>query len=597
MKFFKKTLSTLLVAGLLLGNTLSVFANEPIVINVISFNDFHGALLAPSETDRNIGAAKFVTAIKEEMAKNPNTLVVAGGDNYNGSAISNLLYGKPVSDMFKEIGVFASAIGNHEFDWGAEKIPTWANDSGTPFVSANIVYKGTKDIVSFATPYIITEVEGVNVAFLGLTTQETYYKTNPVFIGGFDFLDPVEVTREYIPLIREEGADIIILLAHIGSEQNGDEVSLFEAEELPFIDGVDAIITGHTHRNVAGFINNVPVVQAAYNGRGFTNIEFVVDALTKEIISATPTVEVLFERKAELAEDPAMAAIMAAHQATVGPILEEVIGNTQFGLNHARRTGQTQLGQWGAEQMRLAGSAQIAFQNDGGIRTTIEPGEITTAKLYEVMPFDNVLSILNMTGAGVRAILEHGIENAEIGPVQMSGFEKVEYTTDADGNNVILKMVLLGGIEVEDDAVYRVVTNDFMANGGDAYNAFLDAEFVAETLVIRDIWIDAIRAEEFTDHELEDVVVFVEPDAVPTVETTQPTSETTNPEEEKVTPETKALPTDTTTYTVVSGDSLYRIARNLLGSGNLWSKIFEANKNIIQNPDRIFIGQELVIPK
>ena len=110
-------------------------ASEAKVIEILSFNDFHGAL---AEGSKDLGYAKMVGYINEFKAENPNTVVVSAGDNYNGTAISNLTHGEPVNEMFKAVELLASAVGNHEFDWGPDKIPTWAEQGGFTFVASNI---------------------------------------------------------------------------------------------------------------------------------------------------------------------------------------------------------------------------------------------------------------------------------------------------------------------------------------------------------------------------------------------------------------------------------------------------------------------------
>lgn len=141
----RKFLSLLVAAMMTVGLSTSITAradeNSPKlesgnkVIDIISFNDFHGALDSGGKTP---GMAKFVGAVKEYKKANPNTIVVSGGDNYQGTAMSNLTYGKPVSEMFKEIGLVASAIGNHEYDWGTKYMDTWQKDGGFEFLACNI---------------------------------------------------------------------------------------------------------------------------------------------------------------------------------------------------------------------------------------------------------------------------------------------------------------------------------------------------------------------------------------------------------------------------------------------------------------------------
>ena len=166
-KITKGLLISLLAFLLVLGSISFVLAAEKEIV-ILSINDYHGAL-APG--GKNVGAVKLVDALKTEKAKNPEgTIIVSAGDNYQGSAMSNLLYGEPVSAVFKEIGIELSAVGNHEFDWGINRINKWAEDGGFPFVCTNIYDKRTNQPVDWAEPFAIIEKAGVKVGFIGMAT-------------------------------------------------------------------------------------------------------------------------------------------------------------------------------------------------------------------------------------------------------------------------------------------------------------------------------------------------------------------------------------------------------------------------------------------
>jgi 2',3'-cyclic-nucleotide 2'-phosphodiesterase/3'-nucleotidase len=156
-KLTKRLLIFLLAFLLILGSISFVLAAEK-EITILSINDYHGAL-APA--GKNVGAVKLVDAIKTEKAKNPEgTIIVSGGDNYQGSAMSNLMYGEPVSAVFKEMGVELSAVGNHEFDWGVDRISKWAEDAGFTFVCTNIYDKRTGQPVDWAEPLPLSKEKG-----------------------------------------------------------------------------------------------------------------------------------------------------------------------------------------------------------------------------------------------------------------------------------------------------------------------------------------------------------------------------------------------------------------------------------------------------
>ncbi|MBU4511447.1 5'-nucleotidase C-terminal domain-containing protein, partial [bacterium] len=441
---------------------------------------------------KNVGAAKLADALKVEKAKNPEgTIIVTAGDSYQGSAMSNLLYGEPVSAVFKEIGIELSAVGNHEFDWGIDRITKWAEDGGLTFVCANIYDKRTNEPVGWAKPYVILDKAGVKVGFVGLATPETTYKALKANVENYDFKDPVATLVNWVPKVKDAGADIIIVLTHLGSFQDKEGKITGEAADLFQVEGVDGVISAHTHQRISGLVDGKPLVQAYYNGRTIAKMTFVFDENNK-LVSAEPSLDNLFERADTLKDDANTLAIYTKYEEELGPVLGKVLGKTTVELDHDRYAGPSLLGEWSCEVMREKVGVQIAMTNGGGLRVPIPAGEITAGILYEVMPFDNTLYTMKLSGADVKANIEHGIMNEDIGWIQISGV-MVTYNKEAEAGNRITSMVLEDGTPVEMDKYYTVVTNDFMFTGGDNYN-FKNAQDGLDTFIpIRDALMDAVE--------------------------------------------------------------------------------------------------------
>jgi 2',3'-cyclic-nucleotide 2'-phosphodiesterase/3'-nucleotidase len=487
-KLSKKLIIFSLAFLLILSSISFVLAAEKEIV-VLSINDFHGSL-APS--GKNVGAAKLVDAIKTEKAKNPEgTIIVSAGDNYQGSAMSNLLYGEPVSAMFKEMGLELSAVGNHEFDWGIDRITKWVEDGGFTFVGTNIYDKRTNQPVDWAEPFVIIEKKGIKVGFIGLATPETVYKALKANVENYEFRDPVETIKEWIPKIKDAGADIIIALTHLGAFQDKEGNISGEAAALSEVDGVEAVISAHTHQSISGLVNGKPLVQAYYNGRSIAKLTFVFDENNK-LVSAEPSLDNLYERPDTLKDDANTLAIYMKYEEELGPVLGKILGKTTVALDHDRYAGPSLLGEWTCEIMKDKVGVQIAMTNGGGLRVPIPAGDITAGILYEVMPFDNTLYTMKLSGADVKANIEHGIMNEDIGWVQIAGV-KVTYDPKAEAGNRITSMSLEDGTPVEMDKYYTVVTNDFMATGGDKYN-FDNALDKLDTFIpVRDAMMDAVE--------------------------------------------------------------------------------------------------------
>jgi 2',3'-cyclic-nucleotide 2'-phosphodiesterase/3'-nucleotidase/5'-nucleotidase len=487
-KITKGLLISLLTFLLILSSVCFIFAAQKEVV-VLSINDFHGAL-APA--GKNVGATKLADALRVEKAKNPEgTIIVSAGDNYQGSAMSNLLYGEPVSAVFKEIGIELSAVGNHEFDWGIDRITKWAEDGGFTFVCTNIYDKRTSQPVDWAEPFAIIEKEGVKVGFIGLATPETAYKTLKANVENYEFRDPVEVITEWVPKVKDAGADLIIALTHLGAFQDNEGNITGEATDLCAVEGVDAVISAHTHQRVSGLVNGKPLVQAYYQGRSFAKLTFIFDENNK-IISAEPFLDNLFERADTLKDDADTLTLYNSYNENLAPVLGRVLGETTVELDHDRYAGPSLLGEWSCDVMREKAGVQIAMTNGGGLRVPIPAGKITAGILYEVMPFDNTLYTMKLSGADVKANIEHGIMNDDIGWVAISGV-KVVYNPEAEAGNRITSMVLEDGTPIEMDKYYTVVTNDFMFSGGDNYNFENSKDGLDTFIPIRDALMDAVQ--------------------------------------------------------------------------------------------------------
>jgi len=552
-KITKGLLISLLTFLLILGTISFIFAAEKEIV-ILSINDFHGALVPGG---KNVGAVKLVDALKTEKAKNPEgTIIVSAGDNYQGSAYSNILYGKPVSAVFKEMGIELSAVGNHEFDWGIDRVTKWAEDGGFTFVCTNIYDKRTGEPVDWAEPYAIIEKEGVKVGFIGLATPETAYKAKKVYVVNYEFRDSVETITEWVPKVKDAGADIIIALTHLGSWQDKEGDITGEAADLCAVDGVDAVISAHTHQRVSGLVNGKPLVQAYYAGRSFAKLTFIFDENNK-LVSAEPFLDNLYSRADTLKDDTNMLAIYGKIEEEVKPLSERVLGKTTVDLGHDRYAEPSLLGEWTCEIMKDAAGVQIAMTNGGGLRCPIPAGEITVGKLYEVMPFDNTLYTMKLSGADVKANIEHGIMNDDIGWVQIAGV-RVTYNPGAEAGNRITSMVLEDGTPIEMDNYYTVVTHDFMFTGGDKYNFENSKDGLDTFIPIRDAMMEAV--------EKAGVISPVKQNWL---------------SEEKV----------GKLYVVQVGDSLWEIAQKF---GTTVEKILACNE--IANSRLIRPGQEIFIP-
>ena len=477
-------------------------SNEELIqLQIVTVNDFHGALI---ENGKNIGAAKLVQYLIEERTKNPTgTLLLSAGDMFQGSLDSNLLYGKPVVDVMNYVKFDAMTLGNHEFDWGISILKERMAQSQFPYLCGNIVDKKTGKPIDFVKPYIILERKGIKIAVIGIATQETAIKTNPKIIENYTFLDPATAVHALLPEVKQKGAEIIILLTHLGSTMDGEGNITGDAALLARkVTGIDGIVSGHSHQIVYGQVNDIPIVQAAYNGRAVGKIELLFNKQTHKVEKAIPSVTLL--PYPGLQADLRMQEIINQAEQEIEPVKNIVVGKTISALSHDRyERKETKLGQWVTDTMRQATKADIAFQNTGGLRTGIPAGNITMGNLYEVIPFDNTLYTVEMSGQEIIEVLEYGLRNEKIGMLQYSGIN-VSYQMGGEERGQILSVRMINGTPLNLSQTYKVVTNDFMAAGGDGYIFFKKGKNLYDTCItLRDIIADEIRSQKVI-HFIED---------------------------------------------------------------------------------------------
>lgn len=470
----KKFLQVFVLLGLLTvfsaWNTISLAQEEKdfVTITILTVNDFHGALI---QEKRNPGAIRMAHYLKDEFVLNPEgTLIVSAGDMFQGTIDADLLKGEPIVSIMNNIGFDAMAIGNHEFDWGIEILRERARQAQFPLLAANVFEKGTNTLPSFAKPYVIVERKGVKIAVIGIATPETAYKAHPDVVSNYRFADPAKTVNTLLPELKRQGAEVIIVLSHLGCELD-TRTNTLRGEAALFakrLSGVATIITGHSHMKLAGTVNGIPVIQAAYNGRSVGKVNLVYSREAKKVISAVTSVaDVPLEG---LAGDLAVSRIVQDAQAQTAAIKKIVLGEAKVRLSH-NRYELSPLGQWACDMLRKAGKADIAFLNGGSIRAGELFGPITKAGLYELMPFNNRLLVVEMTGREIINALEYGIENQQVGMLQFSGLT-VTYDYSRPANKRVTQAVLTNGRKLERNESYKVAVNDFLAAGGDGFTMF-----------------------------------------------------------------------------------------------------------------------------
>ena len=369
------------------------------------------------------------------------------------------------------MGYDAMTTGNHDYNYGIDRLIELSTMTNFPVLAANVTRNGKAVFDKTA----VIEKNGVKVGVFGLATPETSYKTNPNNVKGVDFGDKDEIIKDAqkaVDELTEEGCDIVVALTHLGIDKDSEVKSYDVAENVK---GLDLVIDGHSHSSLTDYadFNASHDVQIVSNGEYQATLGKVNITLdeNKEITSITPESIDLTNVEA----DPTVSEAIANINAEQEVVLSEVIGNTSVDLIGERnvvRYGHSNLGYLLADAMLKETGADIAITNGGGIRASIPAGEITKKEVVTVLPFGNYVVTKKVTGANIIKALEHGMV---IGAGSFTHFSGMDVVTEIDGINHKVVSVTVDGEPLDMEKEYVVAMNDFMAVGGDDYIMLNDA--------------------------------------------------------------------------------------------------------------------------
>jgi 5'-nucleotidase / UDP-sugar diphosphatase len=500
-------ISVLLV--ILLHVATSLFARElsTVQLTLIHINDFHGHLLpcldrSISETTPVGGAARLAKMIADERANNPDgTLLLAAGDMFQGSPISNVFRGQGVIEVMNYLKFDAMSLGNHEFDWGLGVLSQLAAAAHFPFISANIL-DNRNDILPFAKPYIIVTRKDLRLAIIGVTTSDTAFITKPDNVSGLTFREPAEVLPPWIGEARNNGANVVVLVSHLGLDA--------DREIAERVSGIDVIVGGHSHTAIVNplRVNETIIAQAGCYGAYVGVLQLKVDPTTYKVLDYTKENELqtVFSRPTDPIDEHT-AGIVERYNTQIKSEFARVIGTSSVDLVRNSQE-ESNVGDLIGDALREASRADLAFHNSGGIRTDIPKGNITQEQIYTLLPFDNRLVVMDLTGDQIKQILEQSA-TFEHGILQISGMS-VTYDLKKPVGSRLAK-ALVDNKTLEPRKTYRVATNDFLAAGGDRFTTFKEGKNIVYGDVLTDVFIAYLEKHSPVHHELEKRIVFLKP--------------------------------------------------------------------------------------
>jgi len=433
---------------------------QPVHIVIAHTNDLHGQLLPRNGVGGLAEVATLIRGMKPD-------LTLDAGDIFTGTFISDEFKGEPTIQVMNKIGYTAGTIGNHELDYGQPILRTRLREAHFPLLSANLVTP-----IPEIQKYKVVTVKGIRFGIIGITTEEVATTTHPRNLTGVKALDLVKALEQVLPEVRGK-ADFIILTAHLTAQEEKRVAAAFPEIRL--------IIGGHVHDTLGPFsLGQTMVAKTGNVGRfvGRVDLDFDRRSLTHMEAKLIPVSNV------PPAED--IAAIIEPFRRKVEAAMGELIGEATADLLPSNNS-ESVLGDLIADAYREKGKTQIALQNPGGIRTRILQGKITWGNVFEVLPFQNTLVTLKLTGAQLKKTLSWDL-------LAVSGL-KFSIDLKKPAGQRLVYATMSDGTPIDDKKSYTVTTNDFVLAGGDGFSEVGKGADIRDTgILLRDVFVDYIKA-------------------------------------------------------------------------------------------------------
>jgi 2',3'-cyclic-nucleotide 2'-phosphodiesterase (5'-nucleotidase family) len=478
----------------------------------LHWNDFHGQFRPqraiwklrpglPADKAPLVGGAAALAGYVQQQraaanAAGQQVVVTDAGDWYQGTLEGNESKGLLTVEFLSRLRPDAVVLGNHEYDFGADNVRRLCKAATFPVLGANVTTGRERTPAAFVQPFAVVPVHGLRLVVLGLITRDTKAVSTGPF-GDDDFTDEAAAVRRVLPDAKKAG-DVVVLLTHCGVEVDRELARAFP--EIPLILG------GHSHTGLTEPLRegNTWIVQTHGKGSEVSRVEAIADAATKTL---RPLRGELVEL--DVATTPSDAATTAWFTEATRELAahwDTPIGTLEAPAYEERGPRSTPAGNLVADLFRAEAKADVGLTNKGGLRTRLTAGKLTRRTLYELLPFENTLVSLTLTGADLRAVLQ-GALAPDRRPLEIGG---ASYTwTERDGARVLLD-VTVGGALLEPTKTYRVATSSFLARGGDGLSAFArGTELTDHGVLLRDVLIAAAERERPLRAPADERIVFV----------------------------------------------------------------------------------------
>ena len=441
-------------------------------VTILHVNDVYQ--FTPVEGGAKGGLARLQTLKKQALAENPNTIFTLGGDTLSPSVETRTYKGAQMIDAWNFIGLDYSAFGNHEFDIKTADLLQRISESKFQWLNANVVDSKTKKLFADTKPYVIRDFGGVKVGLIGLLLPET--KETSSMDASLTVTDFCAAAKRYVAEMRRKGATAIVGLTHLSMTQDKKL-----ARCAPF----DLILGGHEHSLLQSSSNGTPIFKMTADAREMGKFILNFNSKTKRLESIDWEVIPVTDK---IAEAPEFAAVFNKYKDLLEKLAEPVgrTGVVLDALSASGRTKETNIGNFIADGYREAVGADVALVNGGSIRAdlTYNPGILTKRDVLSMLPFNNPIVKVEVTGKLLKSILEHGVARSAVGEdaepgrfPQVSGMSFKYDVSKPAGSRVV--EVLIGGKPLDESKTYTLATSDFLVSrGGDGYTMFKEAKIV-----------------------------------------------------------------------------------------------------------------------
>jgi len=476
----------------------SLLIAEDLLLDIMFTNDIHGGIDRYPATFMNpdfppvLGgggsAATYIKSVRSlSRVGTRDNLLVDAGDFFQGHPVGTMSEGRSIITYMNMIGYDFMAIGNHEFDLGEDVLMKTLEMAEFPILSCNIVKKGTNELVDYVLPYKIIEKLGLRIGVIGLTTTDTDQMSFPDNIKNVDFLPAKEQLQKYVDIVREQSVDLIIVIAHMGlpydpqpaydsrysnpDKEKEERRWGYDAQEIAHeVEGIDIMFGGHMHKGFAQPWEDPDTHTLVFQGYAYgSNVGHVTIKLDKETKTISgyeaPAINegvlvTLFED--EFIPDEMIGDTILVMQKIAEVGMDEIIGEASMNITKIGTGTQNLIGNLVCEAMKDYTGADFAFMNLGGIRDELPSGSISYRNIFNVMPFDNQIALIEVDGRFLKEIIEtrvsgsrHGLRTAGIKVVINRKRENFDRITE----------LLIGGEPWQADKIYKIATSDFLLQG------------------------------------------------------------------------------------------------------------------------------------